>query len=97
MLSLFPGLQQLVLDNLDGSTRSMRILALTDEHVSSFFIEVNLFWQSLARTIHEDSASRIHIAKQVARSPEERGPPRDEGELTSRLINYAGQYTHRIF
>ena len=34
----------------------------------------------LACIIHEDSASRAIIAKQVARSPEKRGPPRAEGD-----------------
>ena len=34
----------------------------------------------LARIVHEDSASRIHIVKQVGRSAEERGLPRDEGD-----------------
>ena len=34
----------------------------------------------LAFIIHEDSASRVIIAKQVARSPEKRCLPRDEGD-----------------
>ena len=34
----------------------------------------------LACIIHEDSASRINSAKQVARSREKRGPPRAEGD-----------------
>ena len=33
----------------------------------------------LACIIHEDSASRVNSAKQVVRSPEKRGLPRDEG------------------
>ena len=44
-------------------------------------IRVKNFWdEPLACIIHEDSASRINIAKQVAWSPEERGSPRDEGD-----------------
>ena len=35
---------------------------------------------SLACIIQEDSASRVIIAKQVARSPEKRGLPRAEGD-----------------
>ena len=34
----------------------------------------------LACIIHEDSASRANSAKQVALSPEKRGPPRAEGD-----------------
>ena len=34
----------------------------------------------LACIIHEDSLSRVNSAKQVALSPEKRGPPRDEGD-----------------
>ena len=34
----------------------------------------------LACIIHEDSASRVNSAKQVALSPEKRGPPRAEGD-----------------
>ena len=36
--------------------------------------------QTPACIIHEDSASRAIIAKQVARSPEKRGLPRAEGD-----------------
>ena len=35
---------------------------------------------ALACIIHEDSAPRVIIAKQVGRSPEKRGLPRDEGD-----------------
>jgi len=34
----------------------------------------------LACIVHEDSASRVNSANQVARSPEERGLPRNEGD-----------------
>ena len=34
----------------------------------------------LACIIHEDSAPRVNSAKQVALSPEKRGPPRAEGD-----------------
>ena len=36
--------------------------------------------QWLACIIHEDSASRVNSAKQVALAPEKRGPPRAEGD-----------------
>ena len=39
----------------------------------------NLYNQ-LACIIHEDSASRVNSAKQVALSPEKRGPSRAEGD-----------------
>ena len=35
---------------------------------------------SLTCIIHEDSAPRVNSAKQVALSPEKRGPPRAEGD-----------------
>ena len=38
------------------------------------------FREYLACIIHEDSAPRVIIAKQVARSPEKRGLPRAEGD-----------------
>ena len=38
------------------------------------------FREYLACIIHEDSALRVIIAKQVARSPEKRGLPRAEGD-----------------
>ena len=43
------------------------------------YVHMKILTASLC-IIHEDSASRAIIAKQVARSPEKRGLPRAEGD-----------------
>jgi len=47
------------------------VVTLQSIHVRDF--------TTLACIIREDSASRVNSAKQVALSPEKRGPPRAEG------------------
>ena len=56
----------------DSSSTAAVSRLLRNNRVSGFI--------RLACIIHEDSASRLIIAKQVARSPEKRGLPRDEGD-----------------
>ena len=48
------------------------VVTLQSIHVRDF--------TTLACIIREDSASRVNSAKQVALSPEKRGPPRAEGD-----------------
>ena len=47
---------------------------------SVFYKIFDFFNNLLACIIHEDSALRVNSAKQVALSPEKRGPPRTEGD-----------------